>query len=857
MGSPPVRYAVLRDRRVWDGVILAGLQAEPDGVLTLARVPGTGDGNPIIYPPPYSFAPSGLALGEHHDIYLAETDQQAVSWLMGGCGDTKVVLGSDKGAMPGQLDSPRGLAVSRGSLYLADSGNGRVLVFRLPTLELRAIWKGVLQEPTCLASDSEGRIYVLDHRLPGVLRFDVSGVPDAAYNAAMSQLLQSATPVALAIGGDDVLYLSDQQSNSVLRFDLNGQALAAPPHAGAPIQPRALATRDERLYVADEATGWIRVYHAGQGWVGQVPDYRGPVAAMTLDRLGGLYIKPGPDANYHSLGPDAAYASLGTLTAGPLDAGLEATWVRVHVEAEGGSGSEVELRLYPADSDATPPSETDWASPATLAPALDALVPPLPGSPSSTPGKRYLWLRIALRASDSRRAPRLLQVEAATGSESYLQFLPEIYGRADTRNRFLERFLALFQARLGDWERRLESVPRRFDPVTAPAKSLPWLARWLALELPHDQDGAHRRTLLKDAHRLYQGRGTPFGIREFCEVYAGVRPSLIEAFPEQQVWQLGQTSSLGFDTVLAAASPDGMVLPGFTNPDPAFAGLRGDYYNGSNFEQLKLTRIDATVDFDWKDQSPVEEVLPQDAFSVRWTGQLRPLHSELYTFHTTSDDGVRLFVDGRLIIDSWTEHPATEDRGTMALAADRWYPITLEYYEKTGVASISLAWSSRSQIREIIPAQCLYAIVDETTGAGSSTGETMLVGQVVVGASGPLARADFGKPLFADTALLFTVLLPAARLPTLAEREELRRVVEAEKPVHTDFHLCFIDPHMRVGFQARLGIDSIVAGAPPPMSLSGAVLGRDSYLGDNDETDGTPTGRVGKHAHVGHDAIVG
>ena len=43
---------------------------------------------------------------------------------------------------------------------------------------------------------------------------------------------------------------------------------------------------------------------------------------------------------------------------------------------------------------------------------------------------------------------------------------------------------------------------------------------------------------------------------------------------------------------------------------------------------------------------------------------MQPAYSELYTFYTTSDDGVRLWIDGRLIVDNWTDHPPTENSGT-------------------------------------------------------------------------------------------------------------------------------------------------------------------------------------------------
>jgi len=777
---------------------------------------------------------------------------------MGGCGENRFVLAHGRGDAPGRFNRPRGMVIGRNGLYVADSGNTRIQIFRLPTLELRDVWEGSLQEPVALAVDSHERIYVLDRGLERVLRFDPAGVPDESYNLMISRsALQS--PAAIAIDAAGHLCVSDEHLDLILRFDVDGQALSVLTPEGGPAQPRALAVHGNRLYVADAEGGGIWVHHESHGWLGMLPGYRGPVSALAFDGTGRLYLKPGLDSRYHVLEPNRACVSSGTLAAGPFDAGDESQWERVQVQLDSPADTSAELRIFTADSSASAPTETDWASPATLSPALDTLVPPQQLGETSTGGRRYLWLRVQLQSEDAHTSTRLFQVQAATTGESYLDHLPSVYARDDAPTQLLARWLALFRAEFGDWERALEEMPRRFDPDTTEESALERLAAWLAFELPRRVGPDAWRQLIPEIHHLHERRGTVFGVRELCALYTGARPHLFEAFSERHVWQLGQTSRLGFDTALAASAPAGMVVAGFVRSDPAYAGLLGDYYAGTNFDQLKHTRIDDAVIFTWDTKSPPPDGVPPHGFSVRWTGQIRPRHSEVYTFITTSDDGVRLWVDGRLIIDEWNDHPSTEHSGRITLQAERWYAITLEYYEEMGAATIALAWSSRSQRREIIPQDRMYALLDEGAqaggGAAPASDETLLVGQTVVGASGPLASSDFGAPLFQDEAHLFTVLVPAAKLRKLPARELLGRVVEAEKPAHTDFHLCFVEARMRVGFQARVGIDSIVAGPPAPMAMTGTVLGQSSYLGEDE--DDARTGRVGKRAHVGHATIVG
>jgi hypothetical protein len=94
-------------------------------------------------------------------------------------------------------------------------------------------------------------------------------------------------------------------------------------------------------------------------------------------------------------------------------------------------------------------------------------------------------------------------------------------------------------------------------------------------------------------------------------------------------------------------------------------------------------------------------------FSVRWTGEVEPRFTEEYAFHTLSNDGVRLWVDGKKIIDDWTDHAEKEDTGKIALEAGRSTPIRLEYFYNGGQGAMKLRWSSKSQKKEPIPAERL------------------------------------------------------------------------------------------------------------------------------------------------------
>ncbi|MEH2125138.1 PA14 domain-containing protein [Nostoc sp.] len=152
-------------------------------------------------------------------------------------------------------------------------------------------------------------------------------------------------------------------------------------------------------------------------------------------------------------------------------------------------------------------------------------------------------------------------------------------------------------------------------------------------------------------------------------------------------------------------------------------GLKAEYYDNIDFTNLKQTRIDPTVNFNWGAGSPNASI-DADTFSARWTGQVEAKYSETYKFYTTADDGVRLWVNGQQIINQFIDQPATESSGSIALVAGQKYDIKLEYYENKNNAVSQLRWSSASQVKEIIPQSQLYSPVLPTTitlGSSSMT----------------------------------------------------------------------------------------------------------------------------------------
>lgn len=139
-------------------------------------------------------------------------------------------------------------------------------------------------------------------------------------------------------------------------------------------------------------------------------------------------------------------------------------------------------------------------------------------------------------------------------------------------------------------------------------------------------------------------------------------------------------------------------------------GLKADYYLGANFEKFLFSRADPKIEFEWQQGSPDARVPAKNAWSVRWTGRVRPQYSDEYTFFTAADDGTRVWVNGQQLINDWTIHGVSEVSGKIRLEGGKLYDIRVEFFEKNGesFASCKVYWESARQKREFIPQTAFY-----------------------------------------------------------------------------------------------------------------------------------------------------
>jgi len=153
----------------------------------------------------------------------------------------------------------------------------------------------------------------------------------------------------------------------------------------------------------------------------------------------------------------------------------------------------------------------------------------------------------------------------------------------------------------------------------------------------------------------------------------------------------------------------------FTTTRPG-GGLVGEYANYGGgvpnppeapFQNVTLTRIDPGIDFSWGNGSPEAGVIDEDNFAVRWTGELEIPLAGRYTFKTTTNDGVLLYVNGVEMAKAWRTQNAVEQGSTIDLVAGEFASIKMLFFATSGSAEASLSWGHEFFPLEIIPAAAL------------------------------------------------------------------------------------------------------------------------------------------------------
>ncbi len=165
--------------------------------------------------------------------------------------------------------------------------------------------------------------------------------------------------------------------------------------------------------------------------------------------------------------------------------------------------------------------------------------------------------------------------------------------------------------------------------------------------------------------------------------------------------QLTGTNNLSLAEVQVTGTPA---------PAPTTGGLTANYFTNTGLTGTAALARTENVDFAWGTGSP-DASIPVDNFSARWTGSLIPPTTGSYNFATVSDDGVRVWINGTLVIDNWMPHgPTTNTANAISLTAGQAASVRIEYFEQTGGATIRWQWQPPGTTTLVaVPATALSA----------------------------------------------------------------------------------------------------------------------------------------------------
>lgn len=188
--------------------------------------------------------------------------------------------------------------------------------------------------------------------------------------------------------------------------------------------------------------------------------------------------------------------------------------------------------------------------------------------------------------------------------------------------------------------------------------------------------------------------------------------------------------------LLGAAGPAAPTATAAADDPLEIHGLKGEYYTQSapgafDFDRLKATGFDPNLDFDNFEPRLAFTTGRSDDVSVRWTGKIVPERTGPHVFSITGDNGFRLWIDGKTVIDHWVDDWDREQTGgPVELTAGKAYDIKVEYFEHYGGSNLHLRWTEPGGSKEAVPQSAFrlpdgWAYDGATAATVTATGRTL------------------------------------------------------------------------------------------------------------------------------------
>jgi beta-glucosidase len=122
-------------------------------------------------------------------------------------------------------------------------------------------------------------------------------------------------------------------------------------------------------------------------------------------------------------------------------------------------------------------------------------------------------------------------------------------------------------------------------------------------------------------------------------------------------------------------------------------GISAEYYNNIDLSgNPAISRIDKELNFRWTLYSP-DPAINYDFFSAKWTGKIKAPATGLYKIGLDGNDGYRLYLDGKLLIDNWKNQSYSTTLVDFKFEKDKEYDIKVEFFESSGGVWLKLVWN--------------------------------------------------------------------------------------------------------------------------------------------------------------------
>lgn len=580
---------------MWSGFGWTSLERQDDGSLTLATLPRLAQA--LSDDTSASAKPAGgegVAVNYRGRVFFTHSTDHSM-WLIDPCDDSirRVPCLGGQGSRPPHFQSPRDVLIhpQRQALVVVDTGNKRLQLFDLNSLQLLDVWDdapggdSIFNYPIAAAVDCQGRVVVVDAdaKTPRIHRFDMRGKLLDSFPADNRKGGTLVGPVGIDLlpqKNESHIFVLDSEQKAVVVFDHKGQFAATIPLSGAEKSDLlGLIVEDDAIYVGDNSRNRLLKFDRNGYLIGEAFGYKGPVAGLARDGQGGAWLSSGSGRRplrFILRGDGVAFVKEGCLFR-PIDKPIvvsneKVNWHRLQAEGEfGADGTHVQFRFLTAD-ERTPALLIKCRLEDLLCSAADDSVQIIPRDVTDMivgGGSRYLWLAIKFQG-DGTVSPRLQQLRLAFDHVTYTKHLPVAYQQRAPDPEQLDRLLSLFESFYVDVERTVDDIDRHFDPFAAPDGLLDWLAGWLGLELSESWPNFKKRQAIRDAYEQSAWRGTPRGLRWAARYFTGVDVHIEEPLNNASFWMLSEEAAeasseshgaaLGFTTRLAGPHPQGAVV---------------------------------------------------------------------------------------------------------------------------------------------------------------------------------------------------------------------------------------------------------------------------------------------------------